>query len=85
MDWNGLKQVLTRLGAPGVARLRKLWVDGGQKDQMKNRVFRRLLSKTAAHPFDLGAWYGNLAAITHFDNQFATENHIEMVQVCQHI
>ena len=38
---------------------------------MKNRVFRRLLSKAAARPFDLGAWYGNLAAVTHFDNQLA--------------
>ena len=28
-DRDGLKQVLTRLGASGVARLRKLWVDGG--------------------------------------------------------
>ena len=28
-DREGLKQVLTRLGASGVARLRKLWADGG--------------------------------------------------------
>ena len=31
MGWDGLKQVLTRLGAPNVAHLRKLWVDGGPK------------------------------------------------------
>ena len=30
-DRDGLKQVLTRLGASGVARLRKLWGDGGYR------------------------------------------------------
>ena len=32
-DRDGLKQVLTRLGAAGVARLRKLWADGGYQGE----------------------------------------------------
>ena len=32
-DRDGLKQVLTRLGACGVARLRKLWADGGYQGE----------------------------------------------------
>ena len=32
-DREGLKQVLTRLKAAGVARLRKLWVDGGYQGE----------------------------------------------------
>ena len=32
-DRDGLKQVLTRLGASGVARLRKLWADGGYQGE----------------------------------------------------
>ena len=32
-DREGLKQVLTRLGASGVARLRKLWADGGYQGE----------------------------------------------------
>ena len=32
-DRDGLKQVLTRLRAPGVARLRKLWGDGGYRGE----------------------------------------------------
>ena len=32
-DREGLKQVLTRLGASGVSRLRKLWVDGGYQGE----------------------------------------------------
>ena len=30
---DGLQQVLTRLGASGVARLRKLWGDGGYRGE----------------------------------------------------
>ena len=32
-DRDGLQQVLTRLGASGVARLRKLWDDGGYRGE----------------------------------------------------
>ena len=32
-DRDGLQQVLTRLGASGVARLRKLWGDGGYRGE----------------------------------------------------
>ena len=32
-DRDGLQQVLTRLGASGVARLRKLWADGGYQGE----------------------------------------------------
>ena len=35
-DRAGLKQLLTRLGAAGMARLRKLWADGGYQGEAPN-------------------------------------------------
>ena len=41
-DRDGLKRVLTRYVAPGVPRLRKLWVDGGYAGADLKRVGSRL-------------------------------------------